>query len=342
MKDRNACLRVLGLDSHAGAEEIRQAYKDLVVVWHPDRFAHNPRLRVKAETRLKEINAAYAWLHANPAIGDRSSQQHKPSPRAEKPPGAPYSPGDTRAGPGRGPDGQPRHSNTKQSADAGGARPRGSANDASANVGGPTNEKSSGAERPSQTTAPAPPATKGKYMPSPLLWGLFILIGAGLMVLKSAQDPRPSRVGQQVTFRNPTTKVPIESPAQERSQTGVNLQEVPAQVLSAIESSYPDEVVRREAHFSRVDIDRDGLSEWLVSEVPGYCGSGGCTHWLLRVEGEGARNLLGVTCEFGLELEVPEGFLTPYPDIYMEHQDKIAGEFTVVRYPCKWENGLYR
>lgn len=46
----------------ASPEEIRQAYIDLVNVWHPDRFAHNPRLKERAEKKSRDINAAYKIL----------------------------------------------------------------------------------------------------------------------------------------------------------------------------------------------------------------------------------------------------------------------------------------
>ena len=39
--------------------QIRESYRDLVKVWHPDRFAHDPKLQQKAEEKLKEINLAY-------------------------------------------------------------------------------------------------------------------------------------------------------------------------------------------------------------------------------------------------------------------------------------------
>jgi nucleotide-binding universal stress UspA family protein len=42
--------------------ELDQSYKDLVQVWHPDKYAHNPRLQQKAEEKLKEINGAYGLL----------------------------------------------------------------------------------------------------------------------------------------------------------------------------------------------------------------------------------------------------------------------------------------
>jgi curved DNA-binding protein CbpA len=38
---------VLGLKPDASFDEVKQAYKDLVNVWHPDRFTHNPRLADK-------------------------------------------------------------------------------------------------------------------------------------------------------------------------------------------------------------------------------------------------------------------------------------------------------
>ena len=55
----NRCIEMLGLKPGASQEEVNQAYKDLVNVWHPDRFVGNPRLQKKAEGKLKEINASY-------------------------------------------------------------------------------------------------------------------------------------------------------------------------------------------------------------------------------------------------------------------------------------------
>ena len=56
------CLKVLGLSRGATPDDYRQAYKDLVEVWHPDRLAHNERLQLLATDHLKEINEAYAYL----------------------------------------------------------------------------------------------------------------------------------------------------------------------------------------------------------------------------------------------------------------------------------------
>ena len=58
------CFEVLEVHQNGTMEEVRQAYKDLVKVWHPDRFAEDPRLRVRAEKRLKEINMAYETIKA--------------------------------------------------------------------------------------------------------------------------------------------------------------------------------------------------------------------------------------------------------------------------------------
>jgi DnaJ-class molecular chaperone len=56
------CFDILELDYDASLEETKQAYKDIVNVWHPDRFSHSPRLKEKAEKKLKEINIAYAQV----------------------------------------------------------------------------------------------------------------------------------------------------------------------------------------------------------------------------------------------------------------------------------------
>jgi hypothetical protein len=58
-------LDVLALRSGASAVEIKGAYRDLVKVWHPDRFGSDPGLREKAEDKLKQINQAYLVLQSH-------------------------------------------------------------------------------------------------------------------------------------------------------------------------------------------------------------------------------------------------------------------------------------
>ena len=66
-------LQTLGLGPDATPQDIRQAYRDLVVVWHPDRFPKDSRLQRKAEENLKEINKAYEILRGyDPASRVRS------------------------------------------------------------------------------------------------------------------------------------------------------------------------------------------------------------------------------------------------------------------------------
>jgi len=54
--------QMLGLEPGASGVEIKQAYRDLVIVWHPDRFSGNSRLQKVATEKLKEINLAYKKL----------------------------------------------------------------------------------------------------------------------------------------------------------------------------------------------------------------------------------------------------------------------------------------
>ena len=53
---------ILHLKPGASLAEIQQAYRDLVKVWHPDRFSSDPRLQEIANEKLKEINDAYLAL----------------------------------------------------------------------------------------------------------------------------------------------------------------------------------------------------------------------------------------------------------------------------------------
>lgn len=58
------CLKILELDAIGSLQEAKRAYKDLVRVWHPDRFQSNPRLKQKADKKLREINLAYNYLRS--------------------------------------------------------------------------------------------------------------------------------------------------------------------------------------------------------------------------------------------------------------------------------------
>ena len=60
--DIQRCFKILELDRDASPDEAKQAYKDIVNVWHPDRFSNNPRLKQKAEEKLKEVNIAYEMV----------------------------------------------------------------------------------------------------------------------------------------------------------------------------------------------------------------------------------------------------------------------------------------
>jgi hypothetical protein len=54
------CLHVLEVDRDASPQEVKQAYFDMVYMWHPDRVPPDmPELKLKAENKLKDINAAY-------------------------------------------------------------------------------------------------------------------------------------------------------------------------------------------------------------------------------------------------------------------------------------------
>ncbi len=62
------CLEHLDLRPGATLEDVKQAYRTLVQVWHPDRFAKGTAIQFKAEERFKDVTAAYAWLSDNPRI----------------------------------------------------------------------------------------------------------------------------------------------------------------------------------------------------------------------------------------------------------------------------------
>ena len=53
------CYRTLELQPTASLDEVKVSYRELVKVWHPDRFGSDAKLREKATKKMSEINDAY-------------------------------------------------------------------------------------------------------------------------------------------------------------------------------------------------------------------------------------------------------------------------------------------
>ncbi len=89
--------RILDLHTTASEQEVKQAYRVLVKVWHPDRFTHDIKLQKRAEDKLKEINDAYQRIvdHLNNSHVRQQSQQYQRTEKRENtdsqpPPKQPY------------------------------------------------------------------------------------------------------------------------------------------------------------------------------------------------------------------------------------------------------------
>lgn len=84
-------LEVLGLSQGASEEEARQAYRELVKVWHPDRFS-GLIAKKEAQEKLVEINNAYEHLKRYYVVSKRHEpeaqaselQKDEPPPRTQK------------------------------------------------------------------------------------------------------------------------------------------------------------------------------------------------------------------------------------------------------------------
>ncbi len=88
--DIKKSFEILNLNPDASPDDVRQAYRDLVNVWHPDRFLNNPRLQEKAAHQLQEINLAYETVMAFTGTASKPSAQH--SEQTEKPRSQPRAP----------------------------------------------------------------------------------------------------------------------------------------------------------------------------------------------------------------------------------------------------------
>ena len=64
MSDLKRCYEILEIKPESTYEEAKLAFRDMVSIWHPDKFSHNSRLKEKAEEKLKLINEAWEQLQA--------------------------------------------------------------------------------------------------------------------------------------------------------------------------------------------------------------------------------------------------------------------------------------
>ena len=76
---KETAFQTLGISENASPQEIKQAWRDMLAVWHPDKHMGNERLRRKAEEQTKRINEAYDRIQTG---------NFKPSsrPQSESPP----------------------------------------------------------------------------------------------------------------------------------------------------------------------------------------------------------------------------------------------------------------
>jgi DnaJ domain len=78
---------LFGLAPGSSADELKRAYRDLVKIWHPDRFGGNPQRQRKAQEKLKQVNLAYERLQsylasaASTASANTRAGKTPPTPR---------------------------------------------------------------------------------------------------------------------------------------------------------------------------------------------------------------------------------------------------------------------
>ena len=87
------CYRILDLEPGATMAEVKSSYRELVKVWHPDRFPNDPKFQKRGADKLKQINSAYERIskggvtqpHRSPPAAEANAPQaENRTPQAEK------------------------------------------------------------------------------------------------------------------------------------------------------------------------------------------------------------------------------------------------------------------
>ena len=89
--DAKRCYETLGLQLDASQEQIKSAWRQLVIQWHPDKVAHNQKLQSIAQEEMKTINLAYDFLKSYQPVplstapsAEAQGQVHKQEREAEE------------------------------------------------------------------------------------------------------------------------------------------------------------------------------------------------------------------------------------------------------------------
>jgi len=68
-------LSVLELEPGASSQDVKSAYRELCLIWHPDK---NPaRVTARATRKLQHLNEAYAWLTEHAALLETGAHSHR-------------------------------------------------------------------------------------------------------------------------------------------------------------------------------------------------------------------------------------------------------------------------
>ena len=98
MEEIQVYYKILNLKPGASPKEVKQAYRNLALLWHPDRYPQGSPLQAEAEHKFKEINHAYNQLRQflnQPPSRTPTSTPVKPSPNPgfysnSQPPSRPF------------------------------------------------------------------------------------------------------------------------------------------------------------------------------------------------------------------------------------------------------------
>jgi hypothetical protein len=96
-------------------------------------------------------------------------------------------------------------------------------------------------------------------------------------------------------------------------------------------------------HTWAVDVNDDGSKELFVSNLPGWCGSGGCSVWLWQRTPAGLRNLLPTESILAVAAELGEAGLEGYHDILFYHRAMpSANKQSLAQDRYQWDGHLYK
>jgi len=333
--------RALELTPFSSFEKVRQAHRELSKVWHTDRFTRDPVLQKRAQERQKEINHAFEELkkYFDEVKRNKASSSETRGATGTKGHSEKSTQGEQSSGPKPPPPPKPSSPPEQNSRSAAGCYV--------AYIGGAIlvtviafmgdcgTEDRAKDQKPTVSQQEIYRAPSRDYS----LEDVPVDNGDEEELLDCPPDDSTPETSKEEPWGLTADERDARFSKIEKTSVyqDVRMTDLPYSIWSNFAKNNDSLSPSSSVSLSQVDINGDGIEEVFVTEIPGFCGAGGCEIKLFRKERSGYREFASF---FGFEVRLENSRTNGVLDIILEAKHyKSTGGFEFVKRIYRW-NGI--